>query len=67
MQMIDVDGVAPFSVDYVKAAPAALDFLGSQGCSMRRPHFPFAKLISPSPIAQKAKLIDLAQAHIAET
>ena len=34
---------------------------------MRRPHFPFAKLISRLPIAQKAKLIDLAQAHIAVT
>ncbi len=34
---------------------------------MRRPHFPFAELISRLPIAQKAKLVDLALAHIAET
>jgi FkbM family methyltransferase len=34
---------------------------------MRRPHFPYAKVISGLPIAQKAKLVDHALAHIAET
>jgi FkbM family methyltransferase len=34
---------------------------------MRRPRFPFAKLISRLPIAQKAKLVDHALAHITET
>ena len=33
---------------------------------MRRPHIPFASLISRLPIAQKAKLVDHALAHIAE-
>ena len=33
---------------------------------MRRRHFPYAKLISLLPIAQKAKLVDQALAHIAE-